>query len=79
MGMAVSVLVEALLPGDVAAQGGAACKGGVDGKPENVKEWIRNKLKASASLLGKLEVKAAKALPGNIGQLSVGSLIGQKM
>ena len=45
-GMTISVLIEALLPGDVgvAAQG----KGGDDGKPENMKEWLRSKLKALA-------------------------------
>ena len=32
-----------------------------------LKEWIRNKLKALASLLGKLGMKAAEALPGIIG------------
>ena len=32
-----------------------------------MKEWIRSKLKASASLLGKLGMKAAEALPGIIG------------
>ena len=43
-------------------------KGG-DDKPENTKEWIRNKLKALASLLGKLGAKAAEALPGIIGAI----------
>ena len=32
-----------------------------------MKEWIRNKLKALASLLGQLGIKAAEALPGIIG------------
>ena len=32
-----------------------------------MKGWIRNKLKALASLLGKLGIKAAEALPGIIG------------
>ena len=50
IGMAIGVLVEALLPG-----GGAAAWGG--GKPppkdeKGLREWIRNKLKALASLLG---------------------------
>ena len=34
-----------------------------------VKEWLRNKLKALASLLGRLDLKAAKALPGIIGAI----------
>ena len=65
IGMAIGVLVEALLPG-----GGAASGGG--GKPPpkdeaSLKEWIRTKLKALASLLGRLGIKAAEALPGIIG------------
>ena len=34
---------------------------------KGLKEWIRAKLKALASLLRKLGVKAAEALPSNIG------------
>ena len=61
IGMATSVLVEALLPG------GAASGGQPPPKDERgLKEWIRNKLKALASLLGRLGVKAAEALPGII-------------
>ena len=49
--MAIGVPVEALLPGS----GGAAALG--DGSPppkdeKGLKEWIRNKIKALASLLG---------------------------
>ena len=67
IGMAIWVLVEALLPG-----GGAAAKSGGGGEPppkdeKGLKEWVRNKLKALASLLGKLGIKAAEALPGIIG------------
>ena len=32
-----------------------------------LKEWIRNKLKGLASLLGRLGIKAVEALPGIIG------------
>ena len=65
VGMAIRVLVEALLPG-----GGDAAAS--DGEPppkdeKGLKEWIRNKLKALASLLGQLGIKAAEALPGIIG------------
>ena len=68
IGMAIGVLVEALLPGGGA--GAAAASGG--GEPptkdeKGLKGWIRNKLKALASLLGKLGMKAAEALPGIIG------------
>ena len=64
--MAIRVLVEALLPGG----GGAAAstRGSPPPKHEaGLKEWIRNKLKALASLLGRLGIKAAEALPGIIG------------
>ena len=65
-GMAISVLVKVLLPsGDAMTQG----KGGDYGRPENMKEWLKNKLKALASLLGKLGAKAAEALPGIIGAI----------
>ena len=65
--MAIRVLVEALLPG-----GGAATASGGGGEPppkdeKGLKGWIRNKLKALASLLGRLSMKAAEALPGIIG------------
>ena len=67
IGMATGVLVEALLPG-----GGAAMASGGGGEPppkdeKGSKGWIRNKFKALASLLGRLGMKAAEALPGIIG------------
>ena len=65
IGMAIGVLVEALLPG---GGGAAAASGGPPSKDEKgLKGWIRNKLKALASLLGRLGIKAAEALPGIIG------------
>ena len=66
IGMAIGVLVEALLPGSAAVTSG----GGGEPPPKDekgLKEWVRSKLKALASLLGKLGMKAAKALPGIIG------------
>ena len=63
--MAIGVLVEALLPG-----GAATTSGGGEPPPKDekgLKEWVRSKLKALASLLGKLGMKAAEALPGIIG------------
>ena len=68
IGMAIGVLVEALL------SGGAATASGGGGEPppkddKGLKEWVINKLKASASLLGKLGMKAAEALPGIIGSI----------
>ena len=66
IGMAIRVLVEALLPGG----GGASASGGGKPPPKDeaaLREWIRNKLEALASLLGRLGIKAAEALPGIIG------------
>ena len=63
--MAIWVLIEALLQG-----GGAAASRGGEPPPKDARgltEWIRNKLKALASLLGRLGIKAAEALPGIIG------------
>ena len=63
--MAIGVLVKALMPGG----GGASASGG---KPPpmdeaGLKEWFRSTRKALASLLGRLGMKAAEALPGIIG------------
>ena len=66
IGMTIGVLVEALLPGG----GAAAAASGAEPPPKDekgLKEWVRSKLKALASLLGKLGMKAAEALPGIIG------------
>ena len=65
IGMAIRVLVEALLPG-----GAATASGGGELPPKDekgLKEWVRNKLKVMAFLLRKLGMKAAEALPGIIG------------
>ena len=65
IGMAIGVLVEALLLG---GGGAATASGGPPPEDEKgLKEWIRNKLKALASVLGRLGIKAAEALPGIIG------------
>ena len=69
-GMVIGFLVEALLP----SGGGSTSqtnpeKGGDDNKDSGAKEWIKNKLKALASLLGKLASKAASALPRIIGSI----------
>ena len=60
IGVAIGVLIEALLPG---GGGASAASGGPPKDEKGLKEWIRNKLKALASLLGRLGMKAAKALP----------------
>ena len=67
IGMAIGVLVEALLLG-----GGGAAAGSGTPPPKDekgLKEWIRNKLKALASLLGRLGINAAETLPGIIGEI----------
>ena len=68
IGMAIGVLVEALLPGG--GGGDAAASGGGEPPPTDeasLKESIRNKLKALASLLGRSGIKATEALPGITG------------
>ena len=62
--MAIGVLVEALLPG-----GGTAASPAPPKDEKGVKEWLRNKFKALASLLGRLGMKAAEALPGITGAI----------
>ena len=63
IGMAIGVLVEALLPG-----GGVTSGGEPPPKDETgLKEWIRSKLRALASLLGRLGIEAAEAFSGIIG------------
>ena len=61
IGMAISVLVEALLPGGRGVVGPPPPK-----DEKGVKEWLRNKLKALVSLPGRLGMEAAEVLPGII-------------
>ena len=65
IGMAIGVLVEALLP----SGGGTPATPPPPKDEKGAKEWLRNKLKALALLLGRLGVKAAEALPGIIGMI----------
>ena len=60
IGMAIGVLVEALLPGRGAISGGGGEPPPKDEK--GLKGWIRHKLKALASLLSRLGMKAAEAI-----------------
>ena len=67
IGMAIGIPVEALLPGSAATASGGGGEPPPPKDEKGLKEWVRNKLKALASLLGKLGMKAAEALPGIIG------------
>ena len=68
VGMAIGVLVEALLGGPSAS---APTSGGTSGgdKKGIAREWIKSKLKALSQLLGKLADKALASLPGIIGSI----------
>ena len=65
IGMAIGVLAEAL----TGEGGGTAASPPPPKDEKGLKEWLRNKLKALASLLGRLGMKAANALPGIIGAI----------
>ena len=71
VGMAIGVLIEALLGGPsmptaTSTSGGTS---GGDGKGSGAREWIKNKLKALSQLLGKLADKVLASLPGIIGAI----------
>lgn len=63
-GMAIGLLVEAILPNTNIPN-----KGNDGDKNQDTKEWIKNKLKALASIIGKLADKAVDALPAIIGSV----------
>ena len=70
VGMAIGVLIEALLGGPSAStptSGSTPADGG--DKKGGAREWIKNKLKALSQLLGKLADKALALLPGIIGSI----------
>ena len=70
IGMAIGVLIEALLGGpsvtDTTTSGSTS---GGDKKGGGARDWIKNKLKALSQLLGKLADKALASLPGIIGSI----------
>ena len=68
IGMAIGVLIEALLGGPSASAPTSQSTTTSD-KKGGAREWIKNKLKALSSLLGKLAAKAGAALPGIIGSI----------
>ena len=68
VGMAIGVLIEALLGGPSASTPKSGDTSGGD-KKGGAREWIKNKLKALSQLLGKLADKASASLPGIIGSI----------
>ena len=68
LGMTIGVLIEALL-GDPSASTPTSQSTTTSDKKGGAREWIKNKLKALSSLLGKLAAKAGAALPGIIGSI----------
>ena len=68
LGMTIGVLIEALLGGPSASAPTSQSTTTSD-KKGGAREWIKNKLKALSSLLGKLAAKAGAALPGIIGSI----------
>ena len=69
VGMTIGVLIEALLGGPSTTSTPTPQSTTTNDKKGGAREWIRNKLKALSSLLGKLAVKAGAALPGIIGSI----------
>ena len=68
IGMALGFLTETLLGGPSASTPTSQSTTTSD-KKGGAREWIKNKLKALSSLLGKLAAKAGAALPGIIGSI----------
>ena len=68
VGMAIGVLIEALLGGPSASAPTPQSTTTSD-KKGGAREWIKNKLKALSQLLGKLADKVLESLPGIIGSI----------
>ena len=68
LGMVLGVLIESLLGGSSESTPTSQSTTTSD-KKGGAREWIKNKLKALSSLLGKLAAKAGAALPGIIGSI----------
>ena len=69
VGMVIGVLIEALLGGPSTTSTPTSQSTTTSDKKGGAREWIKNKLKALSSLLGKLAAKAGAALPGIIGSI----------
>ena len=69
LGMTLGVLIEALLGGPSTTSTPTSQSTTTSDKKGGAREWIKNKLKALSSLLGKLAAKAGASLPGIIGSI----------
>ena len=69
IGMAIGVLIEALLGGPSTTSTPTSQSTTTSDKKGGAREWIKNKLKALSQLLGKLADKALASLPGIIGSI----------
>ena len=69
VGMVIGVLIEALLGGPITTSTPTSQSTTTSDKKGGAREWIKNKLKALSSLLGKLADKALASLPGIIGSI----------
>ena len=69
VGMAIRVLIEALLFGGPTVSTTTATTTSGNTSGGEAREWIKNKLKALSQLLGKLADTALPALPGIIGSI----------
>ena len=68
--MAIGVLIEALLGGPSTTSTPTSQSTTTSDEKGGAREWIKNKLKALSSLLGKLAAKAGATLPGIIGSIT---------
>ena len=68
LGMALGVLIEALLRG-LSTTIATSESTTTSNKKGGAREWMKNKLKALSQLLGKLADKASASLPGIIGSI----------
>ena len=69
LGMTLGVLIETLLGGPSTTSTPTSQSTTTSDKKGGAREWIKNKLKALSSLLGKLAAKAGATLPGIIGSI----------
>ena len=67
--MTIGVLIEALLGSPSTTSTPTSQSTTTSDKKGGAREWIKNKLKALSSLLGKLAAKAGATLPGIIGSI----------